>query len=72
MTAEIAILNRSAVALAADSAVTVGDKVYNSAIKILPLSYKHPIGIMIYNTSTFMGIPWETIIKSYRKQLDNT
>ncbi|GKS13617.1 hypothetical protein YDYSY3_46170 [Paenibacillus chitinolyticus] len=69
MTAEIAILNRSAVALAADSAVTVGEKVYNSAIKILPLSHKQPIGIMIYNTSTFMGIPWETIIKTYRKQL---
>ncbi|WFB59685.1 hypothetical protein [Paenibacillus sp. BR1-192] len=72
MTAEIAILNRTAVALAADSAVTIGDKVYNSAIKILPLSHKHPIGIMIYNNSTFMGIPWETIIKTYRKQLDDT
>ena len=41
MTSEIAILNKSAVALAADSAVTItlGDsttKIYNTANKILP------------------------------------
>ncbi|MWC31021.1 hypothetical protein [Paenibacillus sp. MMS18-CY102] len=71
MTAEIAILNRSAVALAADSAVTVGDKVYNSAVKILSLSHKYPIGVMIYHSSTFMGVPWETIIKTYRNKLDD-
>lgn len=72
MTAEIVILNRSAVALAADSAATIGSKIYNSVNKIFPLSLTSPVGIMIYNASTFMSIPWETIIKTYRKQLGDT
>ena len=53
MTAEIAILNREAVALAADSAVTIGfgAKIYNSANKLFCLSYLHPIGVMISGNS---------------------
>ena len=27
---------------------------------------------MIYGNATFMGIPWETIIKIYRNELENT
>lgn len=70
MTAEIAILNRSGVALAADSAVTIGSKkVYNTANKLFSLSKYHPVGIMIYGGANFMGVPWETIIKTYRKYL---
>ena len=76
MTAEVAVLNRSAVALAADSAVTVqmrtGDvKIYNSINKLFRLSRCRPVGIMIYGNAQFMEIPWETIIKMYRDQLDN-
>lgn len=67
MTAEIAILNKHGVALAADSAVSIGErKVYNSANKLFALSKKHPVGIMIYGSAEFMGTPWETIIKYYR------
>ncbi|WP_339148422.1 MULTISPECIES: hypothetical protein [unclassified Sutcliffiella] len=73
MTAEIGILNRSGVALAADSAVTIGgegnQKVYNSANKLFSLSKIHPVGIMIYGGADFMGVPWETIIKTYRGKL---
>ncbi len=74
MTAEIAILNKSAVALAADSAVTVSvpgypTKVYNSASKLFTLSKYHPVGIMIYGGVELTGVPWETIIKHYREQL---
>ncbi|MBX9955078.1 hypothetical protein H7T43_09125 [Peribacillus simplex] len=73
MTAEIAILNRMGVALAADSAVTIGSnltqKVYNSANKLFSLSKQHPVGIMVYGSADFMGVPWETIIKVYRKEL---
>ncbi|MBT3330939.1 MAG: hypothetical protein HN394_05490 [Rhodospirillaceae bacterium] len=72
MTSEIVALNRSAVALAADSAVTVGGKVFNSAEKIFALSRVNPIGIMIYGTADFMGIPWETIIKLYRGKYDES
>lgn len=73
LTAEIGILNKTGVALAADSAVTIGNsdtqKVYNSANKLFSLSKHHPIGIMIYGAAHFMGVPWETIIKEYRRDL---
>lgn len=73
MTAVIGILNKHGITMAADSAVTVTGgnqkKIYNTANKIFTLSKHHPVGIMIYSTSTFMSIPWETIIKLYRKEL---
>lgn len=71
MTAEIAIMNKRAIALAADSAVTIGDrsKFYNTANKLFMLSKYEPLGIMIYNNAEFMGIPWDIIIKNYRTQL---
>ncbi len=75
MTAIIAILNKSAVAVSADSAVTIGTensrKVYNYANKVFNLSIGNPIGIMIYNNAEFCGLPWEAIIKLYRKHTDN-
>jgi hypothetical protein len=74
MTAEIAILNKHGVALAADSAVTFtmenNQKVFNSANKLFALSQKHPVGIMVYGSAQFMNIPWEIIIKKYRRQLN--
>lgn len=71
MTAEIAILNKTAVALAADSAITLGaaQKIYNSGNKLFALSKYQPIGIMVFGNAEFMGIPWETIIKFYRSNL---
>lgn len=74
MTAEIVLMNKSAVALAADSAVTVSannleKKVFNTATKVFTLSKYAPVGIMIYNGADFCGIPWETIIKDYRSKL---
>jgi hypothetical protein len=77
MTAEVAVLNKFGLALAADSAVTVDHwhekqkhtKVYNTANKLFTLSKFEPVGIMYYNTVTLGGVPWETIIKVYRKEL---
>lgn len=73
MTAEVAVLNRHAVALAADSAVTItgarGNKIYNAANKVFALSKREPVGIMVYGNAEFMGVPWETIIKVYRAEL---
>ncbi|MCA9484008.1 MAG: hypothetical protein KC553_09760 [Nitrospina sp.] len=69
MTAEVLIMNRSAIAIAADSAATVGDRVYNTENKIFTLSKYNPVGIMIYQNSSFMGVPWATIIKDYRSYL---
>lgn len=79
MTTAIAILNREAVALAADSAVTVatGDpapiqKIYSSANKLFGLSRAEPVAVVVYNAGSFLGIPWETAIKLYRAQLGTT
>lgn len=74
MTAEITIMNRMAIALAADSAVTISsgskhERIYNSANKLFMLSKYHPVGVMVFANANFMDIPWETIIKIYRKQL---
>lgn len=75
MTAEIAILNRTAVALAADSAVSIqhgrGFKIYETH-KLFNLSKTYPVGIMIYGNADIMNVPWETIIKHYRQQNGET
>jgi len=76
MTAEIAILNKNGVALAADSAVTLKNpetqKVFNTANKLFMLSKYHPVGIMVYGSAELMGVPWETAIKMYRAELRRT
>ena len=71
MTAIVGVLNKHAVAIAADSAVTLGGgrKVLNSANKIFALSKHHPVAIAIYGNADLVGTPWEIIIKEFRKKL---
>jgi hypothetical protein len=73
MTAVVGVLNKQAIAVAADSAVTIGtgsdSKILNHANKIFRLSHTQPVGIMIYNAADFMQTPWEVIIKVYWDQL---
>jgi len=70
MTAEIAVLNKSAVALAADSAVTIqkpgGQKIFNTVNKLFMLSKHFPVGVMVFGRGDLQDVPWETIIKEYR------
>ena len=72
MTAEIAILNKKGVALAADSVVTLsgasGSKTYDSAEKIFELSRCQPIGLMAYNNSELISIPLEVLVREFREQ----
>lgn len=74
MTAQIAIMNKSAIALASDSAVSIKmasdhtSKTYNTVNKLFSLSSHAPVGIMIYGNSEFLRTPWETIIKVYRQR----
>jgi hypothetical protein len=75
MTAEIAILNKTAVALAADSAVTISagskeDKIFDTADKLFELSNHNAIGIMIYNNMSFMEAPLPSLIRAFRAQCD--
>ncbi len=66
MTAEIGILNRNAVVLAADSTSTLtvaGKSKFISVNKLFALS-KH-VGMMVYNNAYFTNMPWELVIKVY-------
>jgi hypothetical protein len=73
VTAEIALMNKTAVALAADSAVTIesgtGLKVFRTVNKLFTLSKYHPVGVMIFGGASLNGVPWETIVKAYRQEL---
>lgn len=75
MTAEVAVLNRLGVALAADSAASIGrdaDKIWTSADKLFHLSRCAPVGIMVYGNASFVGVPWETVVKEFRRELGDT
>jgi hypothetical protein len=76
VTAEVVVMNRQGVALAADSAVTIeseGDrKAWQSANKIFGLSHRHPVGVMVYGGADLMGVPWDTVVKVYRERLGVT
>jgi len=74
MTAELIVMNKNGLALAADSAVSVATggratKVYNTANKLFSLSKYRPIAVMIYGSAEIMGLPWEVVIKRYREFL---
>lgn len=65
-------MNRIGIALAADSAVSIGqaaDKIYTSADKLFHLSESAPVAVMINGNANYLGVPWETIIKSFRSEL---
>lgn len=72
MTAEIIIVNRSALAFAADSAVTIrlGSryKIYDSAEKLFEFSRSQPIALMLYNNVEFVGIPLDVLVRKYRNE----
>ena len=68
MTSEVAVLTKQAVALAADSAVTSGGKIFNTVNKVFALSKHQPVGIMVYGSADVMGVPVETVIKEFRRQ----
>lgn len=70
MTSEVLIMTPSAVAMAADSVVTVnGNKTYEGVNKLFMLSNNPPMGIMTYNNANFLTFPMETIIKDFRDKI---
>jgi hypothetical protein len=71
MTCEVAVMNKRGVALAADSAVTMGNgrKIYNTAEKLFRLSPGLPVAIMTYGSADIMGVPWETVVTIYARKL---
>lgn len=73
MTSEIAVMNQRAVALAADSAVTLIDGgtvvVRNDQRKLFNLIAGRPIGVMFFGVADIMGHPWEQLIEHYQKKV---
>jgi len=71
MTAEVVVMNREGVAIAADSAITIGSgrKILTNGNKVFMLTHDLPIGVLIYNNPNMMEMPWEIILKLYRKDL---
>ena len=71
MTSEVVLMNRQAVAMAADSAVTISGhqfiKTYQHLQKLFPLVEGQPVAVMIYNNAEIMSTPWETVISLYRE-----
>ncbi len=64
-------MNRSAIALAADSAVTLSGgssvaKIFQNENKLFELSRRFPVAVMLYNSMGLFQIPWEVIIKDFR------
>ena len=73
MSAGICIMNRNAIAMAADSAVTIGDHaaIHNSANKLFSLSRSAPVALIVYANASLMTVPVEIIVKQYKKQLQD-
>ena len=72
MTAIVGILNKHGIAVAADSAETIGNgiKIYNKANKVFNLSKYHPIGAAVYGNANFSDLtPWDIIFKLYRQNI---
>jgi hypothetical protein len=73
MSVGIILLNKHGIALAADSALTVGDReaIFNSTNKMFRLGKNNPIGIVVYGNLELMGTPIDIIIDHYSHHLDS-
>lgn len=73
MTAEVLVMNKHGVALAADSVIATHTgtitKIFSGINKLFRLSPSHQVAIMIYEAVEFMHIPWETLISEFRARL---
>ncbi len=76
MTSVVGILNKQGVAIAADSAVTLGrmkdgrkrQKISKNGNKMIRLSETVPVAVMITGNANYLHIPWEVIVRRYRQQ----
>lgn len=76
MTSEVVLMNNKAVAVAADSVVTVAvdgvpRKTFTGVEKLFEVSKNQPVAMMIYSNAEIMGLPWKTVITAYKQQAKN-
>jgi len=77
MTCEILVMNRHAVALAADSAVTISrwvdgkeeKRYFKSVNKVFQISKNSSVAMMVYGSGELQQAPWELLAKEYRSHL---
>jgi len=72
MSAEVAIIKNDCVVLAADSAVTIGNKHYNTDCKLFQLAENLPVGVMFFGRGTLCGVDLATLLKMFRQQIPQT
>jgi hypothetical protein len=76
MSSAIIFINKLGVAVAADSAITIGDKeaIFNTAQKIFPIGKKDQAHILVitFANAMFMGVPIELILKSYSNKIEES
>lgn len=70
MTCEVIVMNRTGAAVAADTAVTMGNKIFHHSQKLFPLAPEIPVALLNYGCAEFMGVPWSLIFSSYARQHD--
>jgi hypothetical protein len=72
-------MNQHAVVLAADSATTVQmwvdgereNRYFKGSNKLFQISATQPVGLMIYGSASLHDVPWELLIKDFRKSLQS-
>lgn len=77
MTSQVALLNPHGVALASDSAVSLGSKTFNTVNKIFPLKEgeePHKVAFMISNAGIYIpgGVQWERVFDGFASSLTRT
>ena len=69
MTSQIALLNGAGVAVASDSAATVGQLTYPSANKVYQLAGRQPVGFMSCGLASYRGISIDNVFGQFREYL---
>ncbi len=77
MITEVVVMNKTGIALAADSVISeYSDRGHkkrgNTGSQLFSISDVQPVGVMVYNNASLLGIPWETIITVFRESLGDT
>lgn len=66
MTSEVLIMNERGIALAADSASTVGGYKIYKADKLFELSRSQPLSAMVYGMGSLDGVPLDLLVSEFR------
>ena len=73
MTSQLILLNGFGVALASDSAMTLGNKrTYETAEKVIPLPKPHRIAVLHSGSVTIHGMPYSVLVNEWANTLGST